>query len=126
MNSFAPLKTALVSSVFALSAFVSHATASTLGELREKPICDLDFLITETLKDDSIVPTGLKASSEKWDMEIYSNGKSGEWVLVGKSKAPLAKGKNPELCQLAWGKAPYTQTSWYQQNFSSPATKLEK
>ncbi len=69
------------------------------------------------------MPSGIKASSDKWDMEIYTNAKTGRWKLMGISKDPKLAPAD-EICQLAWGGTPYTQTSWYQQIFTKPATKV--
>lgn len=122
MSSFTPLKTAFVSTIFAINALVNPAHSAPTEEIRDKPTCDLDFLVIDTLKDSSFLPTGIKASSDKWEMEIYTNSKTGRWRLMGVSKDPKIAPPD-EVCQLAWGGTPYTQTSWYQQNFVSPATK---
>lgn len=123
MNSFVPLKTALVSSIFALSALVTPAHSTLTDEIKDSPLCDLDFLVTETLRDKSFLPSGVKGSSAKWNLEIYTNSKTGAWVLLGQSKDPKVA-PSDELCQLAFGIKPYTQTSWYQQIFAKPATNV--
>ncbi len=120
MSSLTPLKTAFVSSLFAISALANPAHANPTEEIREKPVCDLDFLVVNTLKDSSFLPTGIKASSDKWDMEIYTNSKTGRWRLMGISKDSKVAPRD-EVCQLAWGGTPYTETKWYQQNFQAPA-----
>lgn len=121
MNSFAPLKSALVSSIFAISALMNPALSATKPEeIREKPTCDLDFLMIDTLKDRSYLPTGIKGSSAKWNMEIYFNKEKNRWVLLGQSKDSSIP--EDERCTLAWGDTPYTQTTWYQQSFT-PAAK---
>ncbi len=122
MKSLVPLKTAFVSSIFALSALVNPAHSATTEEIRDKPTCDLDFLVKDTLKESSFVPSGIKASSSKWDMEIYTNLKTGRWKLMGVSKDPKIAPPD-EICQLSWGGTPYTQTSWYQENFQTPPAK---
>ena len=123
MNSFVPLKTALVSSIFALSALVTPAHSTLTDEIKDSPLCDLDFLVTETLRDKSFLPSGIKGSSAKWNLEIYTNSKTGAWVLLGQSKDPKVA-PSDELCQLAFGIKPYTQTSWYQKIFAKPATNV--
>lgn len=122
MNSFAPLKTAIVSTIFALSATINPAHSALTDEIKDNPLCDLNFLVTETLKDKSFLPSGIKASSAKWNLEIFTNAKTGTWVLLGQSKDPKVALPD-ELCQLAFGIKPYTQTSWYQQNFLIPPAK---
>ncbi len=123
MNALSSLKTALISSAFALSAIMNPAHSAALTEeIKEKPLCDLDFLVTDTLKDKSFLPSGIKGASAKWDLEIYTNAKTGAWVLLGKSKDPKVA-PSDELCQLAFGLKPYTQTSWYQESFQTQPTK---
>ncbi len=122
MNALSPLKSALVSSIFALSALMNPAHSAATEEIIEKPACDLDFLMTDTLKDKSYLPSGIKGSSTKWNMEIYIKASTGQWVLLGQSKDPKIAPAD-ELCQLAFGRTPYTQTTWYQQSFLGPATK---
>lgn len=114
------LKTTLISSIFAVNALSTPAFAN--DELSQKPSCDMNFLVTDSLRDHAgVVPTGEKASNKQWDMEIYANPKTGTWVLLGKSKDP--KADSEELCYLAKGSSPYRQTAWYQANFKTPGGK---
>ena len=62
MSSFTPLKTAFVSTIFAINALVNPAHSAPTEEIRDKPTCDLDFLVIDTLKDSSFLPTGIKGS----------------------------------------------------------------
>lgn len=126
MDAFKSIKAALLSSIFALSTLAPPAHSATTEEIRDKPICDLDFLMVDTMKDESFLPSGIKASSDKWDMEIYTNAKTGRWRLMGKSKDPKIATAD-EMCYLAGGSSPYTQTAWYQKIFmpaSKPATNV--
>lgn len=96
--------------------------ASALGQetlnadgLIEKPRCDLDFLIKNTLKGKhGIVPSGEKASTREWDMEVLYNPQNLLHVVVGRSKNPKADPE--ELCVLVEGIGPYKQSTWYQVN----------
>jgi len=91
--------------------------------LRTSPICDYSFRIIKSL---SIMleqePTGIKASNDKWDMEVYVS-QTGNWALVGKSKDPNANSRH--LCQLAKGQSttPYVQQVWYQSYFGTNNAK---
>lgn len=110
-------KIALVGSIFALSALLAPTHSALTDEIKDNPLCDLGFLVTETLQDKSFLPSGVKGSSAKWNLEIYTNSKTGAWVLLGQSKDPKVA-PSDELCQLAFGIKPYTQTSWYRQIFN--------
>lgn len=120
MSALTPLKTTLVSSLFAVSAVMNPAQANT-GELIETPLCDSDYLFEAGLKRKSFSPSGIKASTEKWDMEIYKQADTDRWRLMARSKDPKIARPN-QICQLAWGRSAYTETSWYKQNFA-PASK---
>ena len=77
------------------------------------PTCSYDFSIKRSLsKLGEKEPTGIKASNNKWDMEIYANATGKSWTLVGKSKDPSAA--QDELCKLASSiDKPYAQEKWY-------------
>lgn len=79
----------------------------------KEPICDYAFRITKSLTTMvEELPTGLKASTDKWDMEIYANAKTGTWTLVGKSKDPSAR--STHLCRLASSiEKTYTKEKWF-------------
>lgn len=116
------LKTALVSSIFALNALSVQASGATHDTIIEKPICDMDFLVLNTLRVRNFLSTGLKASTPKYNMEIFAKAETGQWVLMGVSKdKKIARIGN--ICELAYGtdSTPYTQTSWFQQNFINKA-----
>ena len=95
-------------------------------DLYKQPICDFKFRIVKGL---SIIagqePSGIGASNNDWDMEIYLNKERGDWTLVGKSKATDASPN--KVCMLAKGlsTAPYATQKWYVTNFIS-AAKPEK
>lgn len=107
------LKKIAFSSILAVSAFATvSAYASSRDELGldKQPICDdADIVFPALVENIGATSTGLKALSSKWDMELFANKKTGEWVLIGKS---LDK-KNGEVCVLADGKKPYVQEKWY-------------
>lgn len=88
----------------------------------KKPVCGFHKSIIKTLAVFSKeTPTGIKASNNKWDMEIYTNTETGTWTLVGKSKDPGAK--KFQLCHIALGVSsqPYTQQKWYDLYFKNNA-----
>lgn len=120
MSALTPLKTAIVSSVFALSAWSAQAqnTRPQYEFIREKPTCGIDFVMLDTLKDYSYFPTGVKGSNDKFDMEIYENPNTGRWKLIGISKDDKIARKG-DVCQLTWGarENAYTNTSWFKENF---------
>ena len=126
MSAVHALKTALVSSIFAVSALTQAAppTADLAGLTTGKPICDLDFLVIDSIRDEhGEKPTGEKVSTQNWNMEIYANPQTGTWSLLGRSKD--AKAASDEICYLATGKTSYKQASWYQSNFpQKPATRI--
>jgi len=82
-----------------------------------QPICDYSFRITKPLAIMfEEVATGIKASNEKWDMEIYANAKTGTWTLIGKSRDPTAR--STQLCKLASSIArPYNNEVWFVTHF---------
>ncbi len=86
--------------------------------LYAEPVCDYEFRIKkqrETMLGE--VPTGITASSSKWEMEIYANSKTGTWTLVGKSKDPSARLKTT-WCRLSSGiDTPHQQEKWFQSYF---------
>lgn len=124
MNAFTPLKSALVSSIFALSAFANPASAS--KEIRENPTCTFDFMIARIMERSFFSLIDIKASSPEWNMEIYTNPQTSEWSLIGQSKDPQADPS--DRCQLAWGNrdTPYTQTTWYKQYFQKPSVAADE
>jgi len=127
------LKTGLVASIFALGAMVA-APANAAGDwdrerdangLYKEPACDFAFRVKSALTNFSKqAPTGIKASNDKWEMEIYSNAETQSWTLVGKSKAPDASPN--KLCRLAGGPGtnPYASEKWYAMDFTANAPKV--
>lgn len=91
-----------------------------IGFLKE-PACSFHENIKKYLEIlSSQTPSGIKASNDKWDMEIYSNPEENTWTLVGKSRAPGAKNK-VQLCYIAQDAAnePYTEQKWYKLYFEN-------
>lgn len=98
-----------------------------IGFLKE-PACGFHENIKKYLEVLSgQTPSGIKASNDKWDMEIYSNPQKNTWTLVGKSRAPGAKNKF-QLCYLAQDAAnePYAGQKWYELYFKSDANTGEQ
>ena len=81
------------------------------------PTCDYDFRIKKSLEVFlKELPTGIKASTDKWDMEIYADSKGGSWTLVGKSKDPGAR--STHVCKLARSiDVPYANEKWFRTYF---------
>ncbi|MCY1376574.1 hypothetical protein D9M69_640750 [compost metagenome] len=83
-------------------------------DLYKMPSCAYDAVVKKSLEIQlGEVPTGIKASNAKWDMELYANPQDGSWTLVGKDKTP--EGNVNKSCRLASGAGnqPYTQQKWY-------------
>lgn len=125
------VKSGLISAAFALGALTAvpaHANDLEIDaatDLYKKPRCDYNFTIKSLLSNISQqLPTGIVASNQDWDMEIYQNKIRGDWALVGKSKAPDA---NPrKLCILVRGSntPPYSTQKWYTANFEKDLPKV--
>lgn len=115
------MKKIAISSILAVSAFAAvSASASSRDELGldKQPTCDdADIVLPVFVKDIGATSTGLKALNSKWDMELFANKKTGEWVLIGKS---IDK-KNDEVCVLANSTKPYAQEKWYATYFQKGA-----
>ncbi len=116
MSAVSTMKNALVSTLLIASVFSGAVNAKEReygpDGLYKEPTCDYDFRIKKSL---TILgekhPTGIKASTDKWDMEIYA-AKDGAWTLVGKSKDPSAPSN--QLCRLASSiDKPYDKEKWY-------------
>lgn len=120
------LTVGLIGTTFALCA-LSNPTHERRKELDEEglfkePICSTRSGIlrgmTIFLQEES---TGLKASNDKWDMEIYADKDNQSWSLVGKSKAPGTASYH--LCKIANGvRTPYTEQPWFKKYFQSNQT----
>lgn len=117
------LKTCMISAAFALSSLAATPAHADLEidpatDLFKEPLCRAQ---TNTIRALKIIsgqePTGIKASNDKWDMEIYQNKERGDWTLVGRSKNP----EIPQfmLCQLVkhTSNVSYTTQKWYGEHF---------
>jgi hypothetical protein len=111
------MKTALVSTLLTASEFLGATDAQEKETgpdgLYKDPICSFDFSIKRGLyKFLGEEPTGIKAASEQYQMEVYADPKDKSWTLVGKSINPAAP--SGELCMLIRGIGkPYDQEIWY-------------
>lgn len=88
---------------------------NTLG-IRVNPICghttnSLKILLKQ-------LPTGVTASTEEWELELYESSENGGWTLIGKSKAERAP-SGGRYCRLAKGDRArgYADLKWYQAYF---------
>ncbi len=65
------------------------------------------------------MPTGFKASSGRWEMEIFQNPETLSWTLVGKSLAP-EDAHSSKLCRIAGAiGTTYSAEKWFQLYFTS-------
>jgi hypothetical protein len=65
------------------------------------------------------MPTGVKASSDRWEMEIFQNPETLSWTLVGKSLAP-EDAHSSKLCRIAGAIGTmYSGEKWCQLYFKS-------
>ena len=111
--------TMLVGCLLTEAAHAQHKGEPEYGAdgMYKQPLCDYSFRITKPLAIMfEEVPTGIKASSDSWDMEIFANSKTGTWTLVGKSRDPSAR--STQLCKLASSiERPYTNELWFAKHF---------
>lgn len=86
--------------------------------MRTDPICSIGDSATRNFAKE--LPTGIKASSEKWRMEIYENADTGSWSLLGADRAKLKLADTLERCTLARGteRRGYLETGWYRAYFT--------
>ncbi len=84
--------------------------------LRTHPICAWTTNAVKILA--KRLPTGIRASTEQWDLEVYENTETGGWTLIGKSKATQAP-EGGRYCTLASGDQPrgYVGTPWHKAYF---------
>lgn len=75
--------------------------------------CIFDDVIRETYLDgDSKKELLARAQSAEWDMGLYVNKKTNDWVLLGKSRNPAAY--PGETCVLSGNHIkPYQNEKWY-------------
>lgn len=84
--------------------------------LRTNPICARTANATKILAQR--LPTGVTASTEQWELELYENSQTGGWTLIGKSKADRAP-SGGRYCSLANGDRArsYADSNWYRVYF---------
>ena len=82
--------------------------------LYKEPVCDVGYRIKSLLTTIAKQPsTGIKASNEQWEMEIFANAETQSWTLVGKSLAP-EHAHSAKLCRLASALGTtYAGEKWY-------------
>lgn len=88
--------------------------------LYRQPVCDVGYrvksLLTTIAKQ---APTGIKARSDRWEMEIFQNPETLSWTLVGKSLA-LEDAHSSKLCRIAGAiGSTYSNEKWYQLYFKT-------
>jgi len=122
MDSMRPTVFAATLAVSALSANAAPPVYDEQG-LEKNPVCSYalpeSLLIMHKQK-----PTGEKAQTPKWEIEVYANKEKKTWTLVGKSKAPDAD--TDEMCHLANGIGDYKAQKWFTSYFSRPDSVPKK
>lgn len=85
--------------------------------LYKEPICDFGFRVKSALINIAKQnPTGVKATSTQWEMEVFNNPDSKSWTLVGKSRASNASPN--KLCRLSSAQqSPYEEQPWFKEYF---------
>lgn len=80
------------------------------------PTCDTPAQLTERMKSSGKTPTGIKASTKDWDIEIYENSVNGAWTALGISK----EAKYASACPLQSGSSSkrYKDQLFYKRHFS--------
>ena len=82
--------------------------------LYKEPVCEVGYRVKSLLTNIAKQPsTGIKASNEQWEMEIFANPEPQSWTLVGKSLAP-EHAHSAKLCRLASALGTsYAGEKWY-------------
>lgn len=80
--------------------------------IRLTPICAFTTNGTKIIARQ--LPTGITASNDKWEMEVYENAESGSWTLIGKSTGTEVP-PGGRYCMLAQGDRArgYRDSKWY-------------
>ncbi len=119
------LKACLISAAFAastLSVMPAHANDPAIdpaSDMYKEPLCGARRNINRSLLTIAgQEPTGIKASNDKWDMEIYQNKARGDWTLVGQSKDPEVPAFMGCMLSKGLSNNPYTSQKWYAENFA--------
>jgi hypothetical protein len=88
--------------------------------LYRQPVCDIGYRVKSLLTNIARqMPTGLKASSSRWEMEIFQNPETLSWTLVGKSLAP-EDAHSSKLCRIAGAMGTtYSNEKWFHLYFTS-------
>ena len=108
------LKRLIMISAISFGVFVTNTMALDLDAdgFRNDKDCDTLEVIRNSIAKDKQKATGIKASSDRWDMEIYEDDLA-RWSLVGVNKKP--KDKYEQACVLMSGPAtrPYRSQVFY-------------
>lgn len=85
--------------------------------LEKDPICS--YALPEALGAmQKETPSGERAQSTDWKLEIYVNRNRPTWTLVGTRRTP--DWDEDEMCHLAGGRGDYTTQKWYRAFFKQP------
>lgn len=98
------LRGSIIISATLLAGFVTNTMALDLDNdgFRSDKTCDTREVVERSIWKDKQKSTGKRASSDKWDMEIYEDDE-GRWTLMGVAKKP--KDKYEQACVLMSGPA---------------------
>jgi hypothetical protein len=111
------LATALLP-VFAATTALAQTAALNADGFKENPRCS--ETLRATLADEGVFPSGIKATSPRFDLEIYVRLKDGKqnvrnWALAGDNR----KG---QLCLLGSSTiSSFTEKDWFKKWFNSAA-----
>lgn len=111
MSSLGFIKSTFIAATLAASA-LSASAAPKYDEqgLEQSPVCS--YALPEALLSlQKQKPTGEKAQTPKWNIEVYANKEKTSWTLVGVSRAPDAD--TDEMCPLARGLGDYKAERWH-------------
>lgn len=123
------VKMAVLTAIFAASAIAVPANASIIKRdeygFKARKTCLFDNVIRTAYLEDPKKELLARAQSAEWNMELYVNKKTNDWVLLGKSRDPAAY--PGETCVLSANHIrPYQEEKWYGLFFEKNTPAKEK
>ena len=113
MTTLSLLKTSVIAPVILMTAFASHASDVDENGFKVKIRCDTAEVMTKAAAIKGETPTGIKASNNTYNMEIYANKDTGSWKLMGINKNPATKFDHTCILQHGNSNFPYTSEKFY-------------
>lgn len=117
MNTLCRLIMPLLAAALAMPALGASAGKPVLDAygLEKDPLCS--YALPEALKAmQKQVPSGERAQTAGWKMEIYLSPDGRSWTLVGIRLGP--EEDEDEMCPLSRGLGDYRTQKWYQAYFA--------